>query len=151
MKKRSKYRPKGVRLDAVNWALSSIMPFSRVPEGIDLRIKNHDALNNTRLGLADKGDIDILIGMVNMTDALARLKLGNDWADEIRAGQDALLSLARRGKESGKFVGTGPELTALNLIMEIHDAQLDACTVKDIERAMDIVTKEHRHKKARLI
>jgi hypothetical protein len=151
MRKRSKYRPKGVRVDAVDWALASIMPFSRVPEGIDLRIKNHDALNNMRLGVATKADIDVIIGVVNMTDALARLKLGNDWAEEIRAGQDALLSIARRGKESGRFIGTGPELTAVNLVMEIHDAQLDACTVKDIERGMDIVTKEHRHKKARVI
>jgi hypothetical protein len=151
VKKKSKYKPKGVRVDTLAYVMSGIMPFKRVSEGITVRIKNHDAINNLRLGQATKADIDIIIGAVNMTDALARLKLGNDWAEEIRQGQDALLAIARRGKTSGKFIGTGPELTAILLIMEIHDAQLDACTVKDIELAMDIMDKEHRHKLARVI
>lgn len=151
MRKRSKYKPKGVRLDPMSWVKASIMPFSRISEGIDLRIKNHFALNQLRLGQAAKADVDVLIGALNMTEALARMKLGNDWQDEIFAGLDALHAVARRGKETSKFICTGPELTAINLIMEIHDAQLDVCTVKDIETAMDIVTKEFRAKKMRAI
>lgn len=151
MRKRSKYRPKGVRLDPIGWVMSGIMPFTRVAEGVDLRIKNHYALNQARLGQATKADIDILIAALNMTEALARLKLGNDWEQEIGAGLEALYSVAKRGKDSGRFIMTGPEMTAINLCMEIHDAQLDACTVKDIENAMDIVTQEHRLKKSRSI
>jgi len=42
-------------------------------------------------------------------------------------------------------------LVALKLAMEIHDAQLDAATVLDIERALDLIEKEIRGGKARPI
>ena len=46
---------------------------------------------------------------------------------------------------------TGPEMKSINLGMEIHDAQLDACTVQDLEKAMEIVTDCVVHKRARAI
>ena len=151
MRKRSKYRPKGVRLDPITYVLAGVQAFSRVPQGTDLRIKNHYALNQLRLGQATKPDIDVLIGALNMTEALARMRLGDDWQEEILAGLDALHAVAQRGKTTSRFVCKGPELTAINLSMEIHDAQLDACTVKDIEMGMDLVAKEFRAKKMRAI
>ena len=151
MRKRSKYRPKGVRLDPITYVLGGVARFNQVPEGTTLRIKNHMALDNLRQGTATKADIDVLIGALNMTEALARMKLGDDWTTEILAGLDALYAVAQRGKTSNKFICRGPELTAINLIMEIHDAQLDACTVKDIELGMDLVAKEFRAKKMRAI
>ena len=42
-------------------------------------------------------------------------------------------------------------MVALKLAMEIHDAQLDAATVLDIERALDLIEKEIRGGKARPI
>ena len=41
------------------------------------------------------------------------------------------------------------ELTAINLVLEIHDAQLEITTIGELEKAMDIVTKEIRMRKAR--
>ena len=151
MKKRSKYRPKGIRLDAVNWVLASIKPFNEVPANVDLRIKNHDAMDKLRRGVATKEDIDVLIGAFNMCEGFIRLRenLGRDWAEEIRAGQDALLAVARRGADTNKFVCRGEELVAMNLVMEIHEAQLDQSTVSDLERALAIVESDHRHKKSR--
>ena len=35
--------------------------------------------------------------------------------------------------------------------MEIHDAQLDACTVRQLEQALDIVKEDVIHKRARQI
>ena len=79
------------------------------------------------------------------------MRIGDDWKDEIRAAQDALLAMGRRGVETGKFILRGPELTTFNLAMEIHDAQLDACTVSELEKAIDIVNSIVRAKGARLI
>ena len=153
MRKKSKYRPKGVRLDAVNWVLSGIKPFNEIPYGVTLRIRNHDAMDKLRKGEANKEDIDTLVGAFNMCEGYMRLRpdLGRDWANEIRAGQDALLAVARRGVEANRFVLKAEELVAMNLVMEIHDAQLDNTTVNDMEKAMDIVNQDHRHKKARPI
>jgi hypothetical protein len=106
-----------------------------------------------RRGDATRADIDILIGTFNMAEAYMRLRpeLGADWADEIKAGLDALHAVGKRGVESGRFILKASELTAMNLVMEIHDAQLDNTTVNDMEKAMDIVTQEYRAKRMRPI
>lgn len=118
-----------------------------------LRTRNHDAMDKLRRGVATKDDIDVLIGAFNMTEGYKRLRpeLGQDWSDEIRAGQDALLEVARRGLESGRFILKASELVAMNLVMEIHDAQLDQTTVRDMEKAMDIIKDDHLKKKSRPI
>ena len=153
MKKRSKYKPKGVRVDAVNWVLAGLKPFSTIAVGTDLRIKNHAAMDALRRGDATKADIDILISAFNMTEAYARLRpeLGADWQDEIKAGQDALHAVGSRGAAVSRFILKAQELAAMNLVMEIHDAQLDQTTVRDMELALDIIDKEYRAKKMRPI
>ena len=153
MKKRSKYKPKGTRLDSVSWVLAGLKPFSSVAVSTDLRIKNHEAMDTLRKGEAAKADIDMLIGAFNMAEAYMRLRpeLGADWAEEIQAGQDALHAVGQRGAKSGRFVLKANELTAMNLVMEIHDAQLDNTTVKDMEKALDIVQQEYRARRMRPI
>jgi hypothetical protein len=153
VRKKSKYKPKGVRVDAVAWVLEGLKPFSKVDASTSLRIKNHDAMDTLRRGDATKADIDVLIGAFNMTEAYMRLRpeLGADWADEIKAGLDALHAVGKRGIESGRFILKANELVAMNLVMEIHDAQLDNTTVSDMEKAMDIVTQEYRAKRMRPI
>ena len=153
MKKRSKYRPKGVRVDSVSWVLMGLKPFSSVDVSTDLRIKNHAAMDTLRKGDATRADIDMLIGVFNITEAYMRLRpeLGADWAEEIQAGQDALHAVGQRGAKSGRFILKANELTAMNLVMEIHDAQLDNTTVKDMEKALDIVQQEYRTKRMRPI
>jgi hypothetical protein len=39
----------------------------------------------------------------------------------------------------------------MNLVMELHDAQLDQTTVRDMEMVMDIIDKEYKLKKMRPI
>ena len=152
MRKRSKYKPKGVRPDAVSWVLSGLKPFKASVHELNLRIKNHDALNTLRLGTATRKDLDALIAAMNMAEALTRLDIGTDWSVEIKAAQDALYHLAKRGVKNGdRFIITGPELQALNLGMEIHDAQLDACTIQMLEKAIDIVNADITNRKARPI
>ena len=152
MRKKSKYKPKPIRTDAIDWVLSGMKPFTSVAIGTDIRIKNHLAMDQLRRGVATKEDVDILRGVVNMLEGLGRMGIGDDWQEEIRAGQDALLAVARRGvKNNMRFVVTGPELQALNLAMEIHDAQLEACTVRQLEQALDIVKEDILHKRTRAI
>ena len=103
-------------------------------------------------GQATRADVDVLVSALNMTEALALANIGSDWAAEIRAGQDALLAMAERGLRNGnRFAFTEPELTDVNLAMSIHDAQLDACTVGNLERAINHVRATERAGKARKI
>jgi hypothetical protein len=153
MRKRSKYRPKGVFPDPVSWVLAGMKPFTSVSLSADLRIKNHDAMDILRRGDATVATIDVLIGAFNMCEAyiMLRPELGHDWKDEIKAGLDALHAVGKRGVESGRFILKAEELKAMNLVMEIHDAQLENTTVRDMELAMKIVEQEYRAKRMRPI
>ena len=153
MRKRSKYKPKGVMLDTMAWVMSGMKPINEVDSaGLTLKIKNHDALTNITQGRGTRDDVDIVIAAMNVTEALALLGKGKDWHTEIRAAQDAVLKMAQRGLAKGdKFVFTGAEMQAVNLCMDVHDAQLDNCTVSELEKALKLVAQEIKAKRARMI
>jgi len=153
MRKRSSYKPKGVRLDVMAWVKSGLLPVNQVDHaGVTLKIKNHDALTNITKGVGTRDDIDIVIAAMNVTEALALLGKGKDWHTEIRAAQDAILTMARRGlAKDNRFLFTGSEMQAVNLAMDVHDAQLDACTVAELEKALNLVAQEIKAKRARII
>jgi hypothetical protein len=151
MRKRSKYRPKGLIPDPLSYVLGGMKKVGSISAGTDLMIKNHSCLDAIRRGEATRDDIDVVIAALNMTEALALMRIGEDWQVEIRAAQDALYAVGSRGAETGKFILRGPELNSLNLGMEIHDAQLAVCTVSELEKAIDLVRKTIVAKKARPI
>lgn len=154
MRKKSKYKPHGVRLDNMSWIIAGMRKVGTLPTaGVALKLKNHEALDSILTGKGTKDHVDVLIAAVNMSEALVRVReeLGLDWANEIKAAQDAIYSMGRRGAERGVFGFTGPEMTAVKLVMDIHDAQLDECTVQNMEKALFIVEEEIRLKKARPI
>lgn len=153
MRKRSKYRPKGVRLDALDYVLTSIKPLAELQgEVATLRIKNHGAVTAICQGHGHQTEINVLVAALNIAEALAIQGVGADYAVEIRAGQDALHEMASRGVGIGnKFIFRATELSAINLAIEVHDAQLDAITTQQLERAIDYVHKVIRSGGARAI
>lgn len=150
-KPRKKYKPKGVRLDAITWVINGFRNISETGDAVlHLKIKNHESLECLRKGEATRLDIDAIISAFNIAEALARMQIGDDYAAEIKAGQDALLAVAKRGvSRDDRFVLKAEELTAINLVLEIHDAQLEITTIGELEKAMDIVMKEIKMRKAR--
>ena len=154
MRKKSSYKPRGVRLDNMNWILAGMKKVGTLPTaGVALKLKNHDALDSILTGQGTKDHVDVLISAVNMSEALIRIRdeLGVDWKDEIKAAQDAIYTMGKRGIEKNSFLFTGPEMTAVKLVMDLHDTQLDECSVKEMEQALFIVEEEIRLKKARPI
>lgn len=152
MRKRSKYRPKPIIPDTMTWVRAGMKKVGDISAGTTLKIRNHDAMNNLRLGQAKRHDVDALIDAMNIAEALANRGIGDDWKPEIRAAQDAMLALARRGvMKDMRFIARGEELKAMNLCMEIHDAQLEVVTVKQLETAMADVMESLRLKKMRPI
>jgi hypothetical protein len=154
MRKKSNYKPRPVRTDNLNWILAGMKKVGTLPTaGTALKLKNHEALDSILTGQGTKHDVDVLINAVNMAEALIRIRhdLGADWATEIKAAQDAIYSMGKRGVEKGSFAFTGPEMTAVRVVMDVHDAQLDDCTVKEMEKALEIVHEEIRLKKCRPI
>lgn len=153
MRKRSKYRPRPVILDTMAYVMSGMQSMSSMKDQlVSLQLKNHLALEALRLGTAVKDDIDTLINAFNITEALAKADIGAEYAKEIKEAQDALFDCAKRGVDMNyRFIVKGPELKAINFVMQLHDFQLEASTVKDIELATDYVTKTIINKRARAI
>ena len=153
MKKRSKYRPRIVLQNPLEFVLSGLKPVRDLPGiYIDVQLRNRTALEQIRKGIATKEDIDMLIGAFNITEALAIMGKGSDWLDEIKQGQDALLDLSRRGVANGmRFIMTAKQWEALKLVMDLHEEQLAHATVYDIEKAHDHVLAVLRQGKARAI
>ena len=148
MRKRSKYKPKHVLLNPMGFVMESISPVaSHKSFMLDLKIKNHGAMNTLTKGVAKHADIDMLIAMVNMTEAFARLGFGKDYSDVVHDGLQALRDVGKRGAVSGSFVLKAHEMNALNTVMELHDAQMDVVTLSDMEKAIALVREEYRLRK----
>lgn len=152
MKKRSKYKPKVVRVDAVNWVLAGLKPISEVGDAlVTLKAKNHSALAEITQGRGNREQIDILIAAMNMCEAYAVHGKGIDWLPEINQAQEAVFTMGKRGLEKGRFLFTGEEMKAVNLAMDVHDEQLNQSSVMELEKMIDYVNEQIRLKKARPI
>lgn len=149
MRKRSKYKPKGVIMDTMSWVKSGMKPIAETGDAITvLRLRNHGAMAALTKGQATRQDLDILISCMNITEAYWRMGFGHEYKEVVNAGLAALRSVGKRGLESGRFILKADEMAALNEAMELHDAQLEISTVKQMEQALDIVTQEIKYKRA---
>lgn len=116
---------------------------------IDLKIKNHGAMSSLTRGEANRDDMDALITMVNVVEALYRLGYGQEYGDVVKDGLDALHEVGKRGVATGRFILKSKEMSDLNTVMELHDAQMDVITIKDMERVTEMVRKEFEQRKMR--
>jgi hypothetical protein len=145
VRKRSAYRPRAVLANPVAYVLEGITPVTRYDSYlVDLKIKNHAAMLAMTQGRAQRCDIEVLIAMSNMAEALVSLGFGKEYTDVMDTGRLALIDVGRRGLQAGKFILRAPEMTALNSLMELHDAQMEVITVKDVERGLALIKKRER-------
>jgi hypothetical protein len=141
-----------VLLNPLGYVLEGLEPVrSHTSHATKLKIMNHLALSNLTQGKANRHDIDVLINMVNIVEALYRLGFGEEYAQEVKDGLDALHAVAVRGKDSNKFILKSGEMNALNVICELHDAQLEVITIKDLDQAISLVEDERRNKRMRSV
>ena len=151
MRKRSSYRPKPQLPNPVAWIINGFKPVSQAGI-VNVQIKNHSAIDSLRKGVASREDIDTIIEALNIAEALQRLGIGDEYRDEVRAAQDALYAVSKRGIDREyRFVLKAQELVSINLGMEIHDAQIEVTAIHHMEEALNIVRDEIKNRKARVI
>lgn len=137
----------------MEWVKASVSFVMSNPSATTLKIKNYDALDALRLGKATRHDMDVLVNVVNMAEAFAMCdkKFADDFYQLISDAQTALLEVCNRGKDRNHFVCRASELEAIRDVMELHDAQLDIATVKEMEQAYKMVQTVIERKKAVVI
>lgn len=152
MRKRSKYRPKGIIENPLSYVLESVKTVaSHSSYLLDLRIKNSAAMASLMQGKADKADIDVLVAMSNIVEALYLLGFGKEYGEVAIGGREAILRIVHRAVEIKRFTPTAADIAALNDLMELHDAQMDVITIGDMERALQLARKRLANKKATLL
>jgi hypothetical protein len=152
MRKRSKYRPKPVIQNPLAYVLESMTPIAQHETyWVDLRVKNSMAMAQLFRGQATKPDMDTLIAMHNICEALWQMGKGAEYSDVLMRGKAAMLDVCGRGAASGRFVLKAPEMQALNDLMELHDAQMETSTIRDLEHALALARNQIANKKAFVI
>ena len=140
MRKRSKYRPRPVLANPVAYVVESVTPVTKNGSYLlELQIKNHGALASLTQGKATFDDLNTILAMANMTEALHKLGKGSEYGDLVQRGRNTLIEVVTRGAQRGTYTLRAEEMRTLNELMELHDAQLEICTVKDIERGINLV------------
>lgn len=146
MRKRSKYRPKRVLANPLGYVIESMIPVAHYESYlVDLKIKNSEAMCSLMNGKATKANIDTLVNMSNMTEVLHEMGFGKEHHNICTDGRFAIFSIVQRAVKHGRFTPTGPEIHMLNSLIELHDAQMNIVTIRDIEKALTIAHRKITH------
>ena len=153
MRKKSKYKPKGVRLDAMNWVVTGMTKVSAKESAyVTMHLKNMSALDSLAKGTANKKEIDIVIGVINVAEALCELGVGSEYHQIVLSASSALYDVCKRSFEiNDRFICRGSELSAIKLGYEVHDAQMEITTIGMLDKALDVIDKTIRAQKATVI
>ncbi|HSG19659.1 MAG TPA: hypothetical protein VLA31_02725 [Burkholderiaceae bacterium] len=137
-KPRKRYKPKPILWDTMAYVQQELTPVSKHDSYLlDLQLKNSQAMAALLHGTATKEDMDTLIAMSNITESLRLMGFGKEYLEVAVAGREALIRIAVRAVKVLRFVPTGPEIKALNELMELHDAQMEVITIQDMCNAID--------------
>lgn len=126
---------------AMNIALNNVsMVKDAGADNTLMRLVAHEAMDTLRRGQGGREHLQTMIDAANVAETLARLhNLGTDWLSEIHEAQACIHAIAERGAEMGRYTLRANEIKALNLLLEIHDAQLDACSIQTLGKAIEYI------------
>jgi len=147
-----KYRPRPMISDPVKYVLSGFDPLTSNDQ-VRLKIINHGAMAKLNDATATRTDWDLICAALNMARVMAEQGLGTEYVPEIDAAMAAHASAGRRSVRWDKMRYEGTELAQVNAAIDVHDAQLEAATVGELERAHMEVAKRirNRHFKHRVM
>lgn len=143
MRKKSKYKPRQVLQNPLGFVLENITPITQHEDYLlNLQLKNSSAMERLLQGKATKKDMNTLIAMSNITEALQMMGFGTDYKEVAVDGREALIGIIMRAVKILRFTPTGKEIQSLNMLMELHDAQMDVITVKSMDEAINLAKKQ---------
>jgi hypothetical protein len=153
MRKKSKYKPRNVRLDTMHWLVTGMTKVSaKESEYVTMHLKNMSALDSLTKGTATRQEADIIIGVINVAEALCMLGVGSEYRQLVLDASSALYAVCKRSLElNDRFVCRGEELSAIKTGYEVHDAQMEVCTLAMLDKALDTIAATLKQKKGKVI
>lgn len=144
-KRKMKYPPGSAFADPLGYVLDSIKPASQAEDGkwlLDCKMKNHSAVTEFVHGRGSKGSLTAILQMHNMARALLLNGFGVDLTNIILDSDTAIKAIVARKQTKDSFTLKASEILALNALLELHDAQMEVCTVGDIMKARSDAIRE---------
>lgn len=154
MRKRSRYKPRPVIKNMMGWILEGQAPISQHEDGaylLRIQVALHEAAANIAQGKGGFLDLDNLLMAQNMVHAFIEQGIGKEYEAVAAASRNALIALCVRWKEAGKAIFKGPEMQAINEMIELYEAQLGIATLREMELAILKVERSVRNKTAKVI
>lgn len=147
-KPRKKYKPKPQLTNPLGYVLEGMETVrSRADHMLKFKIKNSAALLALMRGNATKQDMNILVAVSNMTETLCSMGFGKEYSAVAVDGREAILKIVFRAVDKLKFVPTGPEITAVRELVELHEQQMGVITIAEMDKAIALADKQLRAKK----
>ena len=135
MRKRSKYRP--YRVDRSAWAHAVGMQQQLTDDQrTDLGIAVHTSIERVRTGNGIELDWHTLAAAVNVSLVLCEKQVGEEWLDDVKRAQDALVEVYHHHQRTGEWAFSGGAYTAIARAVDLHEAQLASITRDGARAAM---------------
>ncbi len=145
-KPKKKYRPKGVVLNPIEYVISGMKPPTEDVK-TKLKVAYHWAMASLTKGNGTPDDWQEVTNTLNVAMVLCEKGFGREYLPSLSNAADALVRMRDRFKQEGKsLLFRADEMQAVNEALALHDAQLEATLVKDVELAVKEVERRLRLK-----
>lgn len=133
-----RYSPRPVSANAMEWALAGAHLFPAAKRA-ELFEPVADAFEALREGAASMEQWYTLDNGLRLSEALIELNIGNNLAEAIRAGRDALDAVGARLRATGSSTCRAAELALIREATELYQIQLGLCTQAEMSKAVRLV------------
>lgn len=134
---RKKYKPRGQFANPLGYVLEGMSSVRSHDAFLrTLKIRNSAAMVALLQGAATQADMTTLVDMSNIVETLCSMGFGSEYRAISVEGRTAILNIIFRAVDKLRFTPTGPEIGALQALMELHDQQMDVITVKELDAAI---------------
>lgn len=133
-----KYSPKPISANAMEWAMagSHLLPAAKRTELFEPVAQAFDAL---REGAASMEQWYAIDNGLRLSEALIALNIGNNLAEAIRDGREALDGVGDRLRAAGSSTCRAAELALIREATELYRIQLGLCTQAEMSNAVRAV------------
>lgn len=143
MKKKSKYKPKPIILNPMQFVQESFQTMGEHSGSMMLtwKLRVNESFSALLKGEANKRDFDNLHAAINIVESLLVICKGKDVDGSIPRATCAILEIGSRYRK-GQRALKAPEIQAMRDLVSFHDELVVLVTVRQFEDALNFARKE---------